>query len=504
MLTEADTPRSADWWLLRLGRQLRERSRRQLPFWRGYYTGDGQRLPAGPKGAAEAYMDFQKKSRTNFCALPVDARVARLVGIGLADSEGKALKQPWQAWWDGNKLAGRQRQVYRTAYSQSEAYVSVGRHPADDRRPLIVPEHPREVIVEVDPATGERVAALKCWWDTIDGVGRATVFLPEQIRHYRTKGVRTSSPRTVSWGAKSWEPKIPGEAEFREDNDLGLVPIVPFTYRPDVGEDPEPVFKRVIDIQDRINLGVLNRMTSERYSAFRQKWAAGVRFPRKRNPETGEPEIDPLTGMELVENPYVPDPGALWANENKDAKFGEFSQTDLLGYLKTYQTDVQTLLLLTSTPAYYLPDGLINVGTDTVMALDTQHVSAVQEDQDVFAESWEEVFEVAGRVAGSDVDFTTAQFRWRDARQLNPAVIADVGTKRRSMGYPLAMVAEDMGDPPDRVERLRTEAAAEQLFAGQGGPGAGQGQGGNQPRRDNGQRELPLHLNGRQPAGASA
>jgi hypothetical protein len=45
-----------------------------------------------------------------------------------------------------------------------------------------------------------------------------------------------------------------------------------------------------------------------------------------------------------------------------------------------------------------------------------------------------------------------------------------MGVKRKSMGYPLTMVAEDMGDSPGRVERLRTEVAAEQLLAAAAAP----------------------------------
>lgn len=72
---------------------------------------------------------------------------------------------------------------------------------------------------------------------------------------------------------------------------------------------------------------------------------------------------------------------------------------------------------------------------------------------------------IAGKVAGSERDFTAAEVRWKDPRQLNPAVIADMGSKKRAMGYPLALVAEDLGDSPQRIKRLRSEAAAEALTA---------------------------------------
>jgi hypothetical protein len=424
-----------------------------LDLWRGYYTGKGQSLPEGPKGAIRAYQEFQKKARTNFCMMPVEADVHRLLLIGIQDGAGKALMDPWKQWWQPNRLDSKQRLVYRTALSLSESYVSVGEHPRKARQPLIVPEHPRQVIVENDPATGEPEAALKAWYDSIEGVGKATIATRDNIVHY------TTDPRSglarLPWGSNNWDIRDV------KDNTFGRPPVATFTYQPDLEDDPEPVFARIMDIQDRINMGVLNRMTAERYSAFRQKWLTGARFKK---------EVDPETGLEMVVNPYVPDPGALWANESKDASFGEFSQTDLMGYLKTYEADVRTLFVLTSTPAYYMPGDLINVSTDTVVALDTNHVAKVGEEQDNFGEAWELVYSLSGQVAKSDLDFGDAEVRWKDPRQLNPAAVTDMGVKRKSMGYPLTMVAEDMGDSPGRVERLRTEVAAEQLLAAAAAP----------------------------------
>ncbi|MGW4127965.1 phage portal protein [Amycolatopsis japonica] len=444
-LTDAETPRSPGWWMLRLGRQIRDRNE-NIERWHGYYTGEGQALPEGPKGAIRAYQEFQKKARTNLCALPVEADVHRLRLIGILGEDGKALAEPWK-WWQKNKLDSKQHLVHRTSLSLSASYVSVGRHPKDSRRPLITPEHPKQVIVENDPATGEPVAAFKAWYDSIDRVGKATVATDEFVVHFQTDP--RSPVARLPWGANNWtvvDEKV---------NEFGRPPVAEFPCQPDLEDQPRPVFARIMDIQDRINMGVLNRMTAERYSAFRQKYGTGMTFKK---------ETDPETGLEVVVNPYLPDPGALWTQGNKDAKFGEFSQTDLMGYLKTFETDVRTLFVMTSTPAYYMPGDLINVSTDTITALDTNHVAKVGEEQDLFGESWELVFSLAGQVADSDIDFDAAEVRWKDPRQLNPAVVADMGVKKHAMGYPLTMVAEDMGDSPARVERLRTEVAAERLL----------------------------------------
>ncbi|MEV4414005.1 phage portal protein [Catellatospora sp. NPDC049609] len=428
-----------EWWLIDLNRKRLRRLRR-LELWRRYYRGEHP-LPAGPPGATAAYQDFQRKSRSNFCASVVDAVVHRLLMIGVTDSAGVSDDVAWR-WWQLNKLDARQRQVYRTSLSQSIAYAMVGPHPRDRKRPLITAEHPSQVITETDPATGERLAGLKVWRDP-RGVHRATVFAEGSLSRY------ASDQRTPANDISAWK------LVERKPSPFG-VPIVDFPCRPELGEDPEPEFAGVIDVQDRINLGVLNRMTAERYGAFRQKYVVGHRFKRR---------VDEATGLEIVESPFRPDPGSLWASEGENTKFGEFSQTELTGYLRANEADIRALFVLTSTPAYYLPGDLINISADTVTALDTNHVAKVGEHQAWYGEGWEEVLDLAAMVAGEKRDRTASEVRWRDPRQLNPAVIADMGTKRRSMGYPLTMVAEDMGDSPQRVNRLRAEAAAEALTA---------------------------------------
>lgn len=439
-----DTPLTPDWWLIRLGRALRARQPR-LDLWWRYYSGD-QPLPQGPRKAAQAYLDFQKMSRTNFCSFATDATVHRAVVMGVNGPDGTADEEAW-GWWQLNRLDSRQRLVHRLALAQSVAYVMVGEHPDEPGRPLITPEHPRQVITEDDPETGETIAAAKFWYDTINRRGRANVYLADRVVRYATA---TRGPGPLPFvGRTTWE--LLGE----DPHDLGEVPVVAFACRPDLGEEPEACFAKVLPIQDRINLGVLNRMTAERYSAFRQKYVTGHKFAKT---------IDPVTGLETVVQPFRPDPGGVWASEGENVKFGEFSQTDLLGYLKAHEADVRDLLILTHTPGYYYATDLINLSADTVTALDTNHVALVQGFQADWGESWEQVLGLAAAVAGSTADRTAAEVRWQDPRQLNPAVLADVATKLQAAGYPLSVIAEKTGESPQRIQAITAAGNAQSLL----------------------------------------
>lgn len=448
-LTDADNPQSADWWLLKLGKDLRAR-RPQLDLWWKYYTGEHP-LPEGPKRQTLAYRDFLKKTRTNFMKVVVNSSVHRLQAIGIADEKGNP-DQDANRWWQLNKLDARQKQLYRAVLSQSVAYTMVGPHPSDPKRPLITIEHPREVIVETDPATGERLAALKAWWDPIQRIGRANVLLPDRIVKYQTD---RRGPGPLPWGKTTWTHV--GDVPHT----MKAVPVVPFRCRPELDEDPLPEFGAVIEIQDRINFGILNRMSSERMQAFRQRFVTGHKF---------KTTIDPMTGIEVVENPFVADPGSLWSSSGENVRFGEFAQADVTGYLKSNQADIMALLVVSETPSYVYAGDLVNVATDTITALDVNHVAKIFEHQGDFGEGIEETMSLAARQAEVEKDYTAAEVRWRDPRQINPAVAADAAVKKKTIGYPLAVLAEDLGESPQRIQRILSEAAADALLAAQLAP----------------------------------
>lgn len=468
-----ETPLTPDWWLLRLGKALRAREQgvidpddrealpRGLAFWRLYWRGHHP-LPAAPKDVKDSFAAFMRAARTNFCSVVVDADAHRLTVIGVTDDQGEPDDQAWY-WWQANRLDSRQKGVYRTSLGQSVAYVMVGpdprgrRDPNGDPVPLITAEHPRECIVEDDPATGERIAGLKAWHDSVTRRGRAVVYLgPERVRvEYQT--VNEQHATALRWGVSTWE-RVTDE----ESSPLG-VPIVPFPCMGDIGEEPRPVFDPIIDIQNRLNLSMLSRMTAERYSAWRQKYVTGHRFART---------VDPVTGLEVPDQPFIPGPDNVWVSEGTDTKFGEFSQTDLMGFLKTHESDVRDLLVVTSTPAYYVASQLVNLSADAVSALDVNHIAKVAEFATVYGEAWEEVLTLAAELVGVERDFTSIEVRWRDPRSINPAVLADAAVKRSSIGYPLAILAEDLGESPQRIERIRAEAASGALLAGLAAPAA--------------------------------
>lgn len=449
---EIDNP---DFMLLRLGRRMRARTGLLDEWWR-YYRGRPP-LPHLPKNAEAAFIDFQRKARTNFCGLITSASVHRLLALGVTGPDGKPDELA-SRWWQANRLDSRQKQVYRTSLSQSTGYMLVGPHPTRTEEngrssPLITPEHPRECIVERDPATGEARVGLKAFHDDITGYAYARVYYDDRSFPYRTK--ERCRPDRLPWGPDSW--KHIGRSDGGTPHDLGMLPLTEFERMPDLGEDPEPEFACVMDAQDRVNLGILNRMAASRYSGFRQKWIKGHKFQKTRNKITGL--------LDTIVQPFVPSPSAVWVSESENAMFGQLDATDLSGFLKEHESDVRDMLVLSQTPAYYYANDLVNISADTVNALDILHVAKMKEHIAAFGECLEDVVALAAAQAGAAGDYTDAVVRWADPRSLNPAVLADAAVKKHTLGYPLDVLAEEMGETPEQVRRITAGAASQALLA---------------------------------------
>jgi hypothetical protein len=115
----------------------------------------------------------------------------------------------------------------------------------------------------------------------------------------------------------------------------------------------------------------------------------------------------------------------------------------------------------TITPVYYLPGDLVNIGSDTVAALDAGHINKVRQAHTVFGEGAEETLQLMADIAELNVDLTESEVVWMRPETFNPAAAADFMVKLVSAGVPLPMAAEEVGWSPQRVEALRTEMAAE-------------------------------------------
>lgn len=436
-------------WLTRLGRKLQDRTP-QLDLWDRYYDGDHD-LPVGPSQHLETFRRFQRKARTNLCALPVDSVVDRLHATGITDGSPEGNNDATLfGWWQANRMDARQSTLYRYALKHGESYLIVGKHPTLDR-PRWTIESARSVIVETDPAEPlARLAAMRVWYDTVKETWYATLWTPgwrflyQTVHPYPTTA--GAAPLWPAWGNDAW-------ARINSYPSTVGVPVIPFTNGDELAGGAAE-FAPGMDVQDRLNLTVLNRLTAERYSAFRQRFAVNLDL-----------DVDPVTGEAV--NPYKAGSTELWvagspeAPSGPEVRFGDFAQTDTAQMLRAVEADIKAFMAVTTTPVYYFGD-LTNVGADTINAIDAGHMSKCQQRIATFSEAYEEAFAVSGQVMRTDVDLDAAELTWERPENWNPTQVADLISKRVGAGEPLTMVLQDLGKSPQYVERVRVEMTREQ------------------------------------------
>jgi hypothetical protein len=438
-------PRSPEWWVDRLNPKLDAQAKR-FHFFDDYYRGEHP-LPNVPERAKGAFRRWLKLSRANMCGLVVDSMVERLVVQGIRYGQDQTADE--EAWrlWQANHFDTASRSVFLEAAICGESAVSVAPNPADERTPLILPEHPTQMVVETSTSSAfDRRAAFKKWVDDSERVF-ATLYLPDVLVKLQSKQKKVKEGEKIAWERR----EVDGE-QYPLPNPLGSVPVVPFRNRPRQLTGGVSELDDVTDSQDRINDTLFMRHMAIQYSAFRQRWAVGL--PLETDPDTGLPK-----------SPFKPSQEELFVSENPETKFGEFGETTLTGYLGAVAADIQHIAAVTRTPPHYLLGEMVNLAAEALKAAEAGLVSKVRDASVDHGESLEEVDRLAFVLLGDAkrADVIDAEIIWRNPEFRSDAALADATVKLYQAGLLSRQQAQErIGMTPQEIARTD----ADQLFAG--------------------------------------
>lgn len=447
-------PGSPEWWLSRLSQRLLDRSPRYTTLER-YYLGDHP-TPIGDWRYKNALRILQKKARTNYMALVADSPVERMrvegFRFGLTNNQAD---EDAQEIWEFNDMDLQSSLVHLTAAVFGDAYVTVAPKQDGEDWPLLVPEDPRQCITEADPVRPRKTrAALKLWIDELTTTLTAVVITEDWIAQMSAPSAGLEDSTTSS-NPKILHQDLVNHLAWRiddiGDNPWGVIPIVRFPWRPTFNNDSRGEFEGLIDIQDRINATVLDRMIISRAQAYKQRWAKGIAVEKDAG---GKPRP-----------PFDPGADILWATSAVDAAFGEFKEADLRQTLEAVKSDVEDLAAISKTPPHYLIGEVVNVSGDALKAAETGLVAKVKDRQRSVGAAWEQVMKTAmilhdqaekGRKTGVEVI-------WEDPESRSRAELADAVLKESTIGVPFSLLMERLQYSPTQIERAKTERQAEEL-----------------------------------------
>lgn len=442
----ADEPRygEPERVLRRLDAALGER-RPRLQKYEDYDAGK-HKLAFATTRFRRTFGNLFREFADNWCPLVVDAAAERLVVEGFRF--GGADDADGEAWdlWQRSYLDADSRALQREAIKLGVGYTLVT--PGRDG-PTITVESPFEVIVGRKAGSRrDRAAALKKWQDE-SGRIYATVYLPSAVYKFQSAEPVDRLSTTDLWEIR-WEPR--DGVDFRTNNPLGVVPVVPLHNNPTLLGDGRSDLEQVIPVQDAVNKLVTDMLVASEFAAFRQRWATGLEVPA--DPETGEPVPD---------NKFLASVARVWAVEDPEARFGEFEASDLGNYVKAIEMLIQHLAARTRTPPHYLlgQSGAFPSG-ESLKSTETGLVAKVQDKQIDFGEGWEETIRLAFRAKGDDAraeDYGLETI-WRDPESRTMGEVVDAALKLKEIGVPREALWERIGATPQ--ERARWRALAEQ------------------------------------------
>lgn len=388
---------------------------------------------------------------------------------------GEADRETWRIW-QANNMDGLFDQAMLEAAINGVSYLMVAPNDEDSKTPHIWVEHPSQCIIEHKPGTQrhEVAAGLKVWEDDWTGMIHATLYLPGKIFKYQARKPRSGSDITPA----KWEPRTVADEQWPAETSLDFVPIFELANNPRLLSGGRSELADVLDCQDRITKTIADRLMTQDYGAFPQRWA------------TAWPEADadgnPNRKIDIGQDRLI-------TTDIAETKFGQFSAADMKGYMEAKQEDVHDIAARTRTPAQYLLGEFNNVNGETLKASESGLIAKVRQRMRALDDVLEEAIRRLREMAGIDTDDDiTMEVVWRNPEFKTEGEQVDALTKMSTLGVPQQALWERWGASPPEIQRwsemqaqqqqMQAEQDAMMLLADsyrknqtEGGPTAGSG-----------------------------
>jgi hypothetical protein len=165
------------------------------------------------------------------------------------------------------------------------------------------------------------------------------------------------------------------------------VPLVEVANNPRMLTGGVSELADVVCVQDRINKTLADRLMTQDFGAFPQKWAIGF----------------PETDSEGNANRVDVGRDRMVTSDIAETKFGQFDTAPLDPYSAAKREDVKDIASRTRTPAQYLLGEMSNVNGETLKASESGLVSKVRQRNRTAGEGLEDAMRLARRAAGMPV-----------------------------------------------------------------------------------------------------
>lgn len=437
-------PVTPDEWLPVLTKRLDDR-RPRVEYLRSYVNGDAP-LPEMARNVKASWERFQRKARTNFGELIVEALAERLIVNGVTVGNSQTDDERARGIWVRNRMDIAMGDAIRDMLTLSIGYMVVGR--GMDGEAVITAERPEFMYASTDPLRPWSArAAIKVWRDIDASMDYAYVWadgqrvLYERSMYLTEEQARVQKLRTGSQGG--WE-LVDG---FEESYD-GDPPVVVFENHENTGE-----FETHTDLIDRINLGLLQRLVTVAMQAFRQR---AIRGGLPKTDEDGQPIDYTAT--------FAPAPGALWdLPEGLDIWESQDSSSGIQAMLVAVKDDIRDLAAVTRTPtAVLMPDAANQAAEGAAFAREGLVFKAYDRIARI-RPSINDLMKRALQIENPDFD-EMVDTLWAPPEHVSMAEKYSAAVQAKAADVPWrTRMLNILGFPADKIDQMEIERADEQL-----------------------------------------
>jgi Phage portal protein, SPP1 Gp6-like. len=339
--------------------------------------------------------------------------------------------------WRRNRMQLRAGEVHREALVSGDAYAIVW--PDEDGHAAIFPNRAANVTVTYDEDRPGRITRAAKFWRTADKHTRLNLFYPDRIERYISakpgEGTLPEPREFVPYVQStnfslSSAPKDKQAKACTLNNPYKIVPVFHFANNADIGASGRSELESAIPVQDGLNKSVLDMLVAMEYSAFRQRWVAGLEVERDDN--------------DNVIPPFKAGINNLWTTPNDKAQFGDFNTTDLDQFLKVKDSFRIDMASVTGTPMYYLlPHTRGFPSGEAMQRAESRFIAKVRDRQSAFGQTWSDVMQFAAMIDG--MGNLQIETRWEDPSQTTERERLESILLKKRIGLPTEQALAEAG-----------------------------------------------------------
>lgn len=443
--------RTPEEWLPVLAKRLDE-TRPRVQLLKRYRDGNAP-LPEASRNVRQSWAQFQKDARTNWGQLILEAVTDRIRPRGIlvnGDSQHPVALQAKRIWRD-NRMDVICQEWLRDGLAYGEAYLTGWL--ADDGRARIKADSPETMVVASDPLQPWRIAAaLRAWRDINAGRDYALAYAEDSWQLFSREAFETQDQGTVlkTLVQGNWEPDEKTPAPVPLDVSP---PVVVYRNPGGMGE-----YEPHIDLINRINKGVLRRLTIEAMQAFRQ------RALKSEKGSGGLPQKDDQGNDIDWAKVFEPAPGALW-DLPPGIDIWESQTTDTQWLLAGAKDDIRSLSAVTRTPLPILMPDNVNTSAAGANATMIGYYSKCESRLVEAKIGLEAILVKALQLEGVDgLDELTVSVEFEHVERVTMTERYQAAQMAKAAGEPQAAIDRDiLGKTPEQMAQDALDRAQEAL-----------------------------------------